>query len=67
MNPKLERRQCVKCHDYFTVLKLHRQDICYNCENEEDGLRCPCCGYLLRTKPHNKEYKDKLVVGWNRI
>ena len=45
------QKRCQKC-DLFIIC---------------DGLRCPCCGYRLRTKPRNKEYKDKLVVGWNRI
>lgn len=25
-----------------------------------EGLWCPCCGYRLRTKPRNREYKAKL-------
>ena len=25
-----------------------------------DGLWCPCCGYRLRTKPRNQEFKAKL-------
>lgn len=25
-----------------------------------DGLRCPCCGHILRTKPHNTISKGKL-------
>ncbi len=25
-----------------------------------DGLRCPCCGFKLRIKPRNKEFKEKL-------
>ena len=25
-----------------------------------DGLWCPCCGYRLRTKPRNLQYKAKL-------
>ena len=25
-----------------------------------DGLWCPCCGYRLRTRPRNLEYKAKL-------
>lgn len=24
------------------------------------GVRCPCCGYKLRTNPRNKKYKQKL-------
>jgi len=24
------------------------------------GLWCPCCGYKLRSKPRNKEYKTRL-------
>jgi hypothetical protein len=25
-----------------------------------EGLRCPCCGYRLRTKPRNLKYRVKL-------
>ena len=25
-----------------------------------EGLWCPCCGYILRTKPRNLKYKAKL-------
>lgn len=33
-----------------------------------DGFRCPCCRHQVRTKPRNKELKNKLVVGRkNRI
>lgn len=24
------------------------------------GFRCPCCGYKLRSIPHNKKYKERL-------
>jgi len=34
MDNKLERRQCVKCEDYFTIVKTEKQDICYICEDE---------------------------------
>lgn len=32
-----------------------------------DGFRCPCCRYLLRTKPRNKEFKEKITFGRKRI
>lgn len=25
------------------------------------GIHCPCCGYLLRTKPRSKRLKQKLM------
>ena len=35
---------------------------CIECETflQWDGLRCPCCGRILRTKPHNTISKGKL-------
>jgi len=45
MDSKLERRQCVKCQDYFAIVKSYCQDICYNCETEEEekNLKCTKC------------------------
>ncbi|MCV0431376.1 hypothetical protein [Nitrosopumilus sp.] len=31
-----------------------------------DGLWCPCCGRLLRTKPRAKKLKRKLALNKNR-
>ena len=39
MDPRLERRECCKCHDWFTIAKLDYQKICYNCDIEEEALR----------------------------
>ncbi len=25
-----------------------------------DGIRCPCCGYMLRSKPRRKKLKEQL-------
>gem|GEM_PF-3206755 len=30
-----------------------------------DGVFCPCCGYRLRTKPHNLKLKAKLTARKN--
>ena len=27
-----------------------------------EGLRCPCCGQQLRTKPRKPEYKKNLLI-----
>ena len=41
-------------------MKGHKR--CIECETflQWDGLRCPCCGRILRTKPHNTISKGKL-------
>ena len=57
------------CHQY----KAHKSSYegsyyikgykrCIECETflQWDGLRCPCCGRILRTKPHNTISKGKL-------
>ena len=35
---------------------------CIECETflQWEGLRCPCCGRILRTRPHNTISKGKL-------
>lgn len=47
------------------------QKRCQNCEiyiiwhghaDDPQGLLCPCCKVRLRTKPRNKNYKDKHKV-----
>ena len=49
MNSKLERRQCVKCEYFFTIVKTDKQEICYECEDMEkdNGSQkmktCPKC------------------------
>ncbi|WP_316504776.1 hypothetical protein [Nitrosopumilus sp.] len=33
---------------------------CQKCDIFLDwkGIHCPCCGYKLRTRPHNKKYEE---------
>lgn len=30
-----------------------------------DGLWCLCCGYMLRSKPENNQYKQKTTKMWD--
>ena len=57
------------CHKYKAhkssnersyYIKGHKR--CIECETflQWDGLKCPCCGRILRTKPHNTISKGKL-------
>ena len=25
-----------------------------------EGIRCPCCGFILRTKPRNSKFKNRV-------
>ena len=56
----------------YAVKKPHIKDIgryesgqkrCSACEIYIiwNGKNCPCCGYILRTKPRNAKARDKLV------
>ena len=40
------------------------QKRCHQCEiyMEWSGLWCPCCGYLLRTKPRDSKLKRRLSL-----
>jgi len=40
------------------------QKYCSQCEifTKWDGLRCPCCSFMLRTKPRNQKSKQKLKI-----
>ena len=42
----------------------HGQKRCPNCEVfiVWEGLWCPCCGRLLRTKPRARKLKQKLAL-----
>jgi len=44
------------------------QKRCTNCEIyiKWEGLWCPCCGYLLRTKPRARKLKLKLAKSRTR-
>lgn len=46
----------------------HRCQICEIFVSWE-GLWCPCCGYRMRGKPRNKEYKEKYrdATGTNKV
>lgn len=59
------------CHKYKAhkssnelsyYMKGHKR--CIECETflQWDGLKCPCCGRVLRTKPHNTISKGKLQL-----
>jgi len=43
------------------------QKRCSSCEVYMfwDGKNCPCCGYILRTKPRNTRARNKLVQNTN--
>ena len=40
------------------------QKYCSQCEifTKWDGVRCPCCSFMLRTKPRNKKAKQRLKI-----
>jgi len=56
------------CHRY-KITKGNRNDSwykqgakrCTTCDIyiKWEGLWCPCCGYMLRTKPKNNQYKQR--------
>jgi len=57
------------CIRYKTVNKILRhtrygsgQKRCQICDLFLfwEGRNCPCCGYMLRTKPRNSKFKNKL-------
>jgi len=56
------------CQRYKAIGKVtggrykNGQKRCHVCDIfiKFDGIRCPCCGYQLRSNPRNKKYKAKL-------
>ncbi|MFQ5496855.1 MAG: hypothetical protein ACE5DU_03115 [Nitrosopumilus sp.] len=46
----------------------HGQKRCPECEVfiEWEGLWCPCCGRLLRTKPRARKLKRRLMLSQTR-
>jgi len=45
------------------------QKRCNKCDvfTEWEGVRCPCCGSVLRTRPRNSRHRMKLMENFQRI
>ena len=64
--------QCVgNCKKYKSKINTHEggryeqgQKRCHKCEMfiKWEGLWCPCCGYLLRTKPRATKPKRRMSL-----